>query len=90
MSNLYTCLDELGQTEAEVVAKLKQLGIKGARRSACHCIIAEYLVSLGFSGVTVGTTVTTDTQRAWLPEHVQTFAMHFDDGKYPELVAQHD
>lgn len=87
MSNLHTCLDELGRTEAEVVAKLKALGIKGAKRSAAHCPIAEYLVSLGFGGVTVSGTATTDTQRGWLPDPVRAFALSFDDGKYPELDA---
>lgn len=87
MANLYTCLDELGETEQQVFSKLVSLGITGAKRSACHCPVANYLVSLGFSGVSIGSTATTDTQRAWLPEPVRLFAAHFDEGRYPEIDA---
>jgi hypothetical protein len=76
MSNIYTDLDQLGETEVEVVAKLRSLGIRGTKHSASHCQVSEYLISLGFSGIFIGGgKVITDSMRAWLPLHVASFLL---------------
>jgi len=87
-------LDKLGSTSEEVAEKLKEKGVKGARRSVGTCPIAIYLWREGFkweNGVgtmIVGGSCISDNPRADLmatPGVVADFIRDFDRGNYPEL-----
>jgi hypothetical protein len=86
-SSLKASLNRLGQTEDEVVDELIRLGIKGSRNDTCSCPLAMYLLSLGFIEIMVSDFITADTQEVCLPRHLFAFVVHFDEGKYPSLVA---
>ena len=86
----------LGKTPETITKRLRAKGIKGYRRVASACPIANYLKACGFPNVTVATSAgryTTDRQHdsdesIALPEGVKKWITDFDDGKYPEFYLE--
>ena len=94
--DLKAALDALGSTKDAIARTLRDKGIKGERRSACNCPIAQYLRTCGWSGwsrVEVsgrGVSAYDDLAppvRVSLPAAVFSFVLAFDGGCYPELEA---
>lgn len=84
--NTRQALAALGDTPDAVAAELRRLGVKGRRRDAFGCPIAEYLRMLGLAGM-VGTWAVNGESLTAFPA-VRDFILAFDrHGQYLELRA---
>lgn len=90
---LNEAMQALGTTPESVTAKLREKGIKGYRRIAHSCPLANYLKQeCGVKDVTIGTTANiyqgesqTSDESYILPDGVKVWVQSFDDGEYPEF-----
>lgn len=89
-------LQSLGDTQNDVAASLRKLNCRGHRNSGGECPVARFLIWAGCTDVFVdhhifsatapnGQQVCCSTPRA-----AAAFVLRFDDGVYPDLVAQED
>lgn len=87
---MWSALEDLGETEGEVIATLKARGYKGFKGEPSSCPVANYLY--GETNVSV----LIDTDGCVLPDiedmptfdtpsAVAKFIHEFDHGAYPEL-----
>jgi hypothetical protein len=90
--SLAEALAALPTTADDIAAHLHAKGIRGLRRRAGCCPVANYLVGAGFDEATVGPTEI----HAWTegsgelesvtPWWLTDFIVRFDEGDFPELV----
>jgi hypothetical protein len=88
--NLVDDLQLLGDTPDEIAELLNDLDIKGDRRTNDSCPIVNYLEVRGYSYPKVTQTYVSCFQgnlflRITMPVH--NFIVRFDNGKFPELIA---
>lgn len=96
MLSLAQALAALPDTADGIAAHLAEKGIRGGRREAEHCPIANYLTGTGFHTASVSPLcviawVETDLGRAEtadLPDRVNQFVSRFDAGEWPALVCE--
>lgn len=96
MTPFETAIRALGNTPEQVAAKLREMGIKGYRRYASRCPVANYLKACGFPVVTVATFANRYQSSAdevadeavYLPVCVRDWIIEFDDGKHPEFYQE--
>lgn len=93
------CLDQLGHSPEEVAARLEMYGVTGVPGRADDCAMARYLRAVIGTEHTVGRVgvleqrlrITRPRLRLPLsiplPEAIQGFVRHFDEGDYPALVS---
>ena len=96
-------LAALGTTESAVATNLFALGFRGQRGSESQDPLARYLVASVKDATSVEVIVELGKNAgqyaivsrpnhkdvcADLPEHVTTFVLLFDDGKYPDLIEE--
>ncbi len=86
-------LADLGDTADAVADRLRALGIKGRRASACGCPIALYVKKAGWGTPAVASDLVVDnpdddfrTLRVPLTPAVDLFRSRFDAGVYLDLV----
>lgn len=94
--SLAEALAELPDTADGIAAMLTEKGIRGERRRAACCPVANYLVGVGFEEASVGPTqievwsddgdIDPDEMEAVTPWWVTEFIIRFDGGEWPELV----
>lgn len=82
----------LGKTAEEIAQRLRDEGIKGVRKNSRHCAISAY-VHKRFPGVKVrtgGCLILGDYGELIesLPVGHLDFVANFDNGLYPDLVAE--
>jgi hypothetical protein len=85
----------LGETPESVTEALRAKGIKGYRRMAGSCPIANYLKACGFPKVSVATDAKRymadsedSDESVSFPKGVRDWISSFDDGKYPEFYVE--
>lgn len=86
-------LSWLGETVEEVAEGLRARGIKGKPREAKFCVLAMYL-RVWWPGectlVACGTSWVGEDRhpKKYInPDHVRSFEMDFDHGRFPDLIA---
>ncbi len=87
-------LADLGSTERQVAATLRELGLKGERSRAGTCPIANYLYDafpaaqlVAVSGEAVYAALPGSKLELTTPQPCRDFVTGFDVGAYPDLVA---
>jgi len=88
--SLTEALNALPGTADAIAARLGAQGCRGARENAEHCPIANWLRTLGFVGPYVAPdyiVVDQEERSVPTPGPVADFTIRFDDGEWPELVA---
>ena len=83
-------LEELGSSEGEVVAKLRELKIKGMRENKVFCPIAIYLRKKRVNAQVARLKIWSAGKKNWgiaPPWPVSEFIQHFDNNMYPDLAA---
>lgn len=94
LDRAYAELVHLGDTEDEIAAALRARGIKGRRKEACTCPIANFLVAV--FGEECHPEVDDDItflgwnpkERLAVPAAVLDFIEAFDLGSYPQLIEE--
>lgn len=85
-------LSWLGVTEEEVVRSLRERGIKGAKSYTHSCPLARFLQNwwdtawAGPTDISSGVCVW-PILRQNTPDYLRHFMSHFDNGLYPDLIA---
>lgn len=92
MTTLTNAIAALGTSVEQVTQVLRDRGIKGYKRMASTCPIAQYLNYCGFKDVTVaGTTIKRyeggpeSVEVVGIPKAVVDWVCQFDDGLLPEF-----
>lgn len=84
-------LESLGPTSDAVANALRQLGVKGSRKSYCQCPISNYLIHERFLNpevLSISIVVGPKGGRFAIepPTSVAEFIVNFDQERYPDLI----
>jgi hypothetical protein len=90
MNSVVKDLNELGETEQQVVDTLQQLGITGTKALGGSCPIANYLRGKGHKvgWVYQSRIITPGKSDVWFGPYLINFLTNFDRGAYPQLESK--